>query len=494
MEAPPNTDLLGSVRRGLGWTLGSQAAGQAVRLGTVLVLARLLTPGDYGLAGMAFVFSGLALLVFDLALGAALVQRRDVVEADYSTVFWTNAVLGVLCTLAGIGLSGPIASFYGEPEVRPLFLVLSLGFMIAALGSTQIAVLTRSLDFRSLEISFIGGALAGAAVAVGIAAWGKGPWALVAQQLATAVASVALLWVFSSWRPRFVFSRTSLRELGGFGASMFGTRLLFYVHRNVDNLLIGRFLGASPLGAYALAYNLVLLPFNRIVDPIRHVLFPTLSRIQDDRERIAAAWLRVVRLVAAIFLPGMLGLAVVAPELVPVVLGERWSGVIRLLQILSFVGLLQSLAAVNSIVLPVLGRTTTLLRFSVVAFLASLAGFAVGLHWGVKGVAAGYLAANVVVVPLYTLLTARALGVSFLALPRAVAGVAEAALGMLACALGVRFLLSGADLQDWARLGILVLTGVGSFVPLCAWRAPEVVRDLGRLRKGGGVGPALADA
>jgi PST family polysaccharide transporter len=471
-------ELLRAARRGLGWTLGSQFGSLAIRVGSTLVLARLLTPRDFGLAGMALVFSGLASVVFEFGLGTALVQRSSIDEADRSTAFWTNVGLGAACTVAGIALAGPVASLYGEPEVEALFAVLSVGFLLTALGATQSALLTRALEFRALELSALIGVVAGAAVAVALAAAGYGPWAIVAQQLAMSGVTIALLWRWSPWRPRFMFLSASLRDLGGFSSKLFGARLAFYLYRNADNFLIGRFVGAAPLGAYSVAYNVVLMPFNRIVDPIRSVAFPTLARIQNDRKRVAEAWLRATRVVAAVFLPLMLGLVVAAPEFVPVVLGKQWEDAIPLLQILAFAGVLQSLAALNSVVLPVLDRAGTLFRFSLITVAASLAGFAAGLHWGVIGVAAGYLAANLLVVPLYTLMTSRALGLPFLALPRAVAGVAEAALGMLACMLAVRLLLAGSELSDAARLALLVLAGAVSFLPLCAWRAPTVPAEL----------------
>ena len=160
-------------------------------------------------------------------------------------------------------------------------------FVVASLGATQTALLTREMAFRALELRPMAGRPVGAAVGIALAA-GAGAWAIIAQQLTIVVVWTILIWRPRRWRPRFTFSMASLRDLGGFSGNVFGQRLVYYVHRNADNLLIGRFLGASALGVYALAYNVMLQPMSRIAGPVQEVLFPAFSRMQDDRERMAA--------------------------------------------------------------------------------------------------------------------------------------------------------------------------------------------------------------
>src|SRR3712207_1321898 len=186
-------------------------------------------------------------------------------------------------------------------------MALSLGFLVTSLGTTQSALLTRELDFRALELRLLAGTLCGAVVGIGAAASGAGAWAIILQQLTIGIVSTTLLWFVSPWRPRFTFSRASLRELGGFSGNVFVQRLLYYAHRNADKLLIGRFLGPVALGPYALAYNGILLPFSRIAGPIQDVLFPAFSRMQDDRAQIASVWIRATRLVASLSIPPLPG-------------------------------------------------------------------------------------------------------------------------------------------------------------------------------------------
>lgn len=490
--------LRGRVLRGIAWKLASQLFGQTAQLLVAIILARLLVPRDYGLAAMVLVFAALVPIFADLALGAALVQRRELTEEDRSTVFWVSTGVGAAFTVAGVAVAGFVADFYGEPQVRGLFAALSLTFVVTALGATQRALYTREMDFRSLELLTMVGLAAGGAAGITLALLGYGPWALVGQQIVIAVVTSALVWMFAPWRPRLVFSVASLRQMAGFSGNVFGTRILFYGNRNADNLLIGRFLGAAPLGAYALAYNLMLAPISRLTWPIVEVFFPAFSRIQDDPERVTSAWTRVNRIIGSITIPSMLGLAVVAPEFVVVVFGERWSDAAPVFRLLAWVGLLQSLQGLNSSILQARDRTGTLLSYAAVVLAGSLIAFGVGLQWGIVGVAAAYAVASTVLEPYYTWLTARAIGASFRRFVAAFSGIAEAALGMVAVIVAVRLLLLEQGVSELPRLAVLIGLGIAVYVPLCAWRAPEVLEEFrellaGRFRRAP-VTPATADS
>lgn len=477
--------LRARVLRGLGWKVVSFVSLQLSRLIVVVVLARLLSPRDIGLAAMVLAFSSLILVFSDLALGAALIQRRELSERDRSTVFWTSVGAGTLFMLIGFAVAGPISAFYGEPEVRALFLGFSLSFLVTALGSTHSALLVREMNFRSLELRLIAGNLAGAGVGIGLAAAGFGAWAIIAQQLAVAGTSTLLLWVFSGWRPHFVYSRESLRILGRFGGNVFGTRLLFYLSRNADNLLIGRFLGPAALGAYSIAYNIMLVPFEKIAGPVQDVLFPAFSRMQDLPTEMGSVWLRAIRFVAALTLPAMLGLAVVADDFVHVVLGSRWEAAVPVIQILAGVGFLQSLVRLNSSILQARDRTGLLFRWSLLVTGANVVAFAVGVQWGIVGVAAAYALSNILLQPVNVYLTARTVGISLLEFTRNLSGVTQAGLAMAVCVLGVRTLLVHEGLPPAARLLLSVLVGLAVYLPLVAWRAPEIVGELTQLRRGG---------
>lgn len=479
---PPAT-MRARILSGLAWKSASLVTRLVMRLVVAVVLARLLTPHEYGLAGMVFAFSGIAYLFADLGFSTALVQRRALSEHDRSTAFWTTLGVAVGLTVIGIALSGSISAFYDEPAVGPMFAVVSITFTLGGLEATLTALMNRELQFRGLELRRIVGVVSGATVAITAASLGAGAWSFVFFQLTSAAISTVLIWTLSPWHPKFHYSLASLRALGGYSSKVFGWNFLFYLNRNIDNMLIGRYLGAPALGLYTVAYSIMLFPFTQISSAIRNVLFPAFSRLQDDPERVASMWVRTNRMIAAFTVPASLGIITIAPEFVSVVLGERWSDSVPVIQILAWVGLLQSLQRLNGSVLQARDRAGTLLVFAVVAFVASILAFVVGLRWGIVGVAASYAVATTLLQPSYTWLTARAVGMSVRVYARTFVGVSQASLAMFVCIYLARTVLSQQGVPAAVTLLVTCVLGVAIFVPLCAWRAPEVVSEVRDLRR-----------
>jgi O-antigen/teichoic acid export membrane protein len=474
-------DQLGSrIRSGLAWKATSQITLQISRVVVALLLARMLAPHDWGLAAMVLVFSGFVIVFTDNALKTALIQRRDLLEEDRSTVFWLSAGVGLALALAGIALSGPLAAFYGEPEVQPLFIALSIGFFVTALGTTQSALLAREMEFRRLELRQIAATLVGAVAGISIALADFGAWAIVGQSLAETFTSTVLLWFVTPWRPSLTFSLASLRRLGGFAGYVFGENVLYQLGRNLSSLLIGRFLTAAALGTYTLATNVILMPFSRIAAPLQQVFFPAFSLMRDDRERMADVWIRATRLVALIAMPALVGLIIVAPDFVTVVLGSRWSEATNVIQILAVVGLLQAIQTLNGEVLLALNRAKVYFWFTMLWFVGSVGAvaLALGLHWGVVGVASSYAAAALLIEPVRAIITTRALGIPLWRFVGSLAGVAQATLVMGAVVLGARAALVAAGAPAAGRLVLLVLVGAGVYLACCIWRAPEVTREI----------------
>jgi O-antigen/teichoic acid export membrane protein len=478
---PGVPDLRRRVLRGLVWVGASQAGGQIIRALVAIFIARLLTPEEYGLAALSLVFASLVMVFSDLALGAALIQRKTLSAVDRDTAFWTTMSAGVVFTVLGAVLSGPIADLYGAPDAQPLLFVLSLSFLVSALGATQQNLMLRDMDFRRVEVLPLIGGLVGGIAAVISAAFGAGAWAIIVQQVVMVVVTTILVWYRSQWRPRWAFSWASLKSMGSFSAYMLGQRVLFYLQANGDRFLIGRFLGTSALGVYAVAYNTMLVPASKLGGPLQRVFSPAFSRIQDQPERIAATWARVARLIAGVSVPALAGLVVVAPDFVPLVLGSHWEAAVPVVQILAWVGIVQAVQVINMDILLARGRSRTMFRFALAVTTAHLIAFAVGLQWGVIGVAVAYAISTTLVEPTQTVLAARALNVSPMIFVRAISGVFQAAIGMALAVLVLRGFLVESGVPAAGRLALCIVAGVVVYGLLCLWRAPELlaeVRDL----------------
>jgi O-antigen/teichoic acid export membrane protein len=469
--------LGGLVRRGVAWTVFSQVSVQALALLTSVVVAHLLSPRQVGLASEAAVFVSLVLVVTDFGLGAVVIQRASTSEVELSTLFWSVVGLGVAMTAIGVGLAWPIAALYHQPEVRGLFAVMSLTFLATGPGIIPGALLVRELQFRRLELRNVAATVAGCVVAIVLAALGAGPWAIVAQTVSMASVSTLLLWRTSTWRPGMTFSRGFLREVRGFSSQVMGSKTVGWASANVDNLLVGKFRGPSPLGAYSLAFAVALTPVNRLAGPMVNVFFPAFSKLRD-REPIADMWLRAERVLAFVAVPAMLGLVIVAPDLVRVVFGYRWRHAAPVMQLLAVVALTQTLTALNDGIFQALGETRTQFRFRAVLSVVTLAAFAGGLPWGITGASAGYLIASLVLQPVYVWLTVRLLRVPARRWASSVGGVFAAGGAMIVVLYLLRRALLDAHLPAAARLVVLVLAGALVYGGLIAWRGEAIKREL----------------
>jgi O-antigen/teichoic acid export membrane protein len=486
LPAAATADLRQQVVSGVGWKIATQVVVQTTRIVVGVALARLLVPRDFGLASMALMFVGVASIFTDLSLGTALIARRTITESDRSTAFWTTIAAGAACAGAGIAAAPLVADLFSTPAVAPLFAATSSLFFITSISSTQIALLNREMQFRSLQLREMAGATTGGALGIALAFGGLGAWALVAQALAAETVSLVLVWRFSPWRPRVTYSTDSLRRLGSFAGKTSVARILGYVNLNADNFLIARFLGATPLGIYSVAYNVMFAPLARLAQPIQQVLFPAFALIADDPPRTGAAWLRGNRIIAAASVPAFVGLAVVAPDFVPVVLGHRWHKAIPVLQLLCAAGLSQSLQSLNHSMLQALDRAGTLLAFMIFSATITVSAFAIGLHWGVVGVAAGFAVARTSVLPIFTTIVCRAAQTPVLAFARSVLPILELAATMGVLAYVLRLTLVHADVAPGARLAAVVAVGAAAYVSLLVWREPALVAEVRTLARSRG--------
>lgn len=474
----PVADLTAAVVTGLKWQVATQVVNEGTRAVVVVVLARLLTPGDYGVAGMAIVCASFASVLTDPSLGLALMRRARISEADRSTVFWTMFAIGAVSTVAGIALSGVVADIFGQREVQKLFAVLSLGFVISTVSVTQTALLSRDLAFRKLQIRQMGAVVTGGTIAITVAVLGFGPWAIISNQLAYTTASAVLVWRMSSWRPRAIFSRASLRELGGFGSLIYGADMLSWSQDNGDNALVGRFLGADALGAYSLAYNVMFVPLMRIAGPIMQVMSPAFSRLQGEPDRLERVWLRSKRLTAALLTPAFIAGAVVAPDLIPVVFGEKWHAAIVPLQLLCIAGLARTLVTLNWSVLSALGKGGSILRIQIVSSVVTVSAFVAGLQYGIVGVAGFFAVSRWLLVVIEVRMTTRAAAFDFWAALRA--GTENLPFGLVAAAaaFGLRALLVAYHVPAAVRLLTAGSTAVGVYVALLLLFSPTLVGEL----------------
>jgi PST family polysaccharide transporter len=375
---------------GLKWTTLSQVVRLSTQLLSVLILARLLPPSDYGLAAMAAVVTGFTSLFSDFGTAAAIIQRPDPSSRLLDSVFWLNVLVGMTLAVL-LGLFAPvIALWLVEPRLKEVIWALLLTFPITGLGTVHQSLLEKVSCFRPLAIIESGSACIGLAGAIWAALSGLGVYSLVLQSLLTAFLTTSGLWMVSNWKPSRHFDAGEIRGLLGFSGNLVGFNVFNYFIRNADNLLIGRFLGANELGIYSMAYRLMLWPLQNLSQVVGRVLFPALARLQADHDQLTIAYLRATAAITIITAPLMFGFFVLREPFVAVVLGERWLPVSGVLAWLVPVGLLQSIGTTVGTLYLSTGRTDVMFRWGIGAGLIVIPAFCIGLQWGVVGVATAY--------------------------------------------------------------------------------------------------------
>lgn len=418
----PTDDLAGETVRGVSWTAGAQLARQVLQTGSSIVIARLLLPEDFGQVAQIVVLAGLANILSEFGLGAALIQRQSIDERHRSTVFWTQASIGLVVSGIIAAAAPLIAAFYGDTDLRMLTILLAPNFFLSSLSTVQRALLTRAMRFRALAVVDISAVGVAALVCVVAAALGAGVHSLVAQMLtATAVTSV-LLWVSASWRPRSGFDRAALGELLPFSRNLLGFTLVNYSIRNSDNLLVGRLMGATALGLYTRGYSILLYPTRQISAVVGKVMFASLSKLNDDVDRLRRAYLRAVSVIALVTFPLMVGLALVSEEFVLAVLGERWSAAIPIIRIFCVLGALESVFTTVGWLYQATGRTDILFRWGLVAGGVPLAGIAIGSAIGtIEAVTVAYAVSTALLAYPAVRIAGRLIGMTFSDLVRVLA-------------------------------------------------------------------------
>lgn len=453
--------------QGVGWSGLSQIVRSLLQLVIIAILARLLTPNDFGLIAMVVVFINLAMVFRDLGLTAALIQRSGITEEHLSSSFWINVLIGFLLALLLLVLAPAIAYFYGEDRLTLIIMVLASTFFISSFGIVQTALFTKELKFKPLAIIEILAVVISGTVAIFLAFSGFGIWSLVWQQVISSFVIVIFLWRFSSWIPKFLFQWQRVKELLRFGLNLTGFNFANYFNRNLDNFLIGKFLGSASLGFYNLTYHLLFFPLNNISQVIGRVMFPSLSAIQDDKGRVCDIYIKANRYIAAVTFPLMVGLLVVAPQFIRVIFGLQWERSIFLVQILALVSLMQSIGTTVGWIYKSQGRTDILFRWGIFSVVIIAMAFVIGLRWGVEGVTIAYAIASLLLIYPCFVIPFRLIGLKFSHFIKQLSSIFLATAGMGAIMSAMRFFLNttlGAN--DLVTLILTTTAGIMSYVSL----------------------------
>lgn len=358
-------NLKQKTKKGLVWSMIERFATQGVQFLFGIILARLLSPDDYGVIAMPLVFLAIAQCIIDSGFSTALIRKPELTEDDLSTAFYFNIGIGILCYAVLFFSSPLIADFYHTPILSSLLKVTALAALFNPLCAVQQAILTRKIDFKTQAIVSLSGAVVSGIVGLYMAYNGFGVWSLVFQQVGGYVMRTILLWILGKWKPKRKWSWESFHYLWGFGSKMLGSGLLDTIYNNIYPIVIGKYFSAQDLGNYTRAQQFSSLPSSNVTGVLQRVTFPVLSSIQNEDERLAKNYRKILKLSAFLIFPMMLMLSAIANPLVRILLTDKWSGCVILLQIVCFQMMWYPIHAINLNLLTVKGRSDLFFRLEI---------------------------------------------------------------------------------------------------------------------------------
>ena len=395
-------DLGGHATRGGALMIVSESTQLVLGLVSTLILARLLAPSDFGLVAIVVSITAFVSTIRDFGLPMATVQRQSITHAELSALFWLNLKLAALVALVLTALAPAIAWFYGEPQLMGITLVTTVGIFVMGLSTVHMGLLLRQMRFGAITGIETCGVAAGVVTGIVAALLGAGFWALVLQQLTTNVTTGAALWLISRWRPGPPRGASGvgdtdhegMRSMVSYGKYLTGARLVNYLGKNLDVVLVGKFAGAASAGLYQKAKQWAGLPFWQLYSPLTDILVASFSRLQPDPPLYRAYFRKAVMGLYFITAPAMMFAVVEAREIIMLLLGPKWSAAVPIFRVMAVAAFAGSVTLVARWAYLAEGSTKRQLTWSLISTPLLVTGVGAGLWWGALGVAYGYAAAT----------------------------------------------------------------------------------------------------
>lgn len=457
--------------KGVAWNSLDQVMSMGFGFVIGVILARLLSPSDYGLLAMIAVFNSIAFAFLDSGFGNALIRKPDLTEDDNTTAFYFNIVAGIVMFGILWIIAPMVSAFYDKPILAPLLRAEGSLLIIASFKIVQNTQLTRALNFKAKMIIRAVSVVLSGLIALIAAYCGMGVWALVTMHITEAVLGLILLWIISPWRPRGKWNNNSFRYLWGYGSKLLASGLLDRIYNNIFPIIIGKLFSAADLGQYTRASHYAYLPSGTLTGVIQQVTFPVLSQIQEDTERLANNYRRMLRFTVFIVFPVMIGMAVLAHPLVITLVTDKWSQCVPYLQVLCFVMMWYPVHAINLNLLQVKGRSDLFLRLEIIKKVIGLSVISVSVSYGIMGLCIGSVCSSLICLAVNTYYTGKLIHVGFI---RQMLDMTPTLLASLAMGAVVYLAVMAFD-GDWVKLAVGIPLGLVTYLAIAkVFRMPEL--------------------
>lgn len=369
---------------GVSWSVIDNIASSGISFLVGIVLARILSPAEFGILGMITVFIAVSNSIIDSGFSSALIRKTDAKDIDYNTVFYFNLLLGLFLYIILFFCAPAISNFFHEPLLIPVTRVMGSVLIINAISIIQRTLLVKKVDFKTqTKISLISSAASGI-IGIGMAVYGFGVWSLVGQQVSRQLLNTIFLWIYNTWRPAKEFSKQSFNELFSFGSKLLVSGLIDTIYKNIYYLIIGKFYSAAQLGQYTRAEQFNTVFSSNLTSVVQRVSYPVLSSIQDESERLKQAYRRIIKTTMLVTFACMLCLAAIAKPLILILIGEKWLPAVVFIQIICFAEMLYPLHAINLNILQVKGRSDLFLKLEILKKTIAVIPITLGVFYGIE--------------------------------------------------------------------------------------------------------------
>ena len=369
--------------RGVGWSFIDNIASSGITFLIGLILARLLTPEEYGVMAMITIFIAISNSIVDSGFSNALIRKVNINRIDFNTVFYFNILISIILYFFLFFASPAISNFFGKSILIDIMRIIGFVLIINALSIIPRTIFVRNVNFKvQTKVSLIS-SIGSGVIGIGMALSQMGVWSLVGQQLSRQLLNTLFLWVYCKWRPNLEFSFRSFKELFGFGSKLLLSGLINTIYQNIYYIVIGRFYLPSFLGQYTRAEQFNTIFSNNLTTVVQRVSYPVLSSIQEDAKRLREGYRKIIKTTMLISFACMLGLAAIAKPLIFILIGEKWAVAAYFLQIICFAGMLYPLHAINLNILQVKGRSDLFLKLEIIKKLVAIIPIVLGIYYGI---------------------------------------------------------------------------------------------------------------
>lgn len=460
--------------KGVGWSAADSILSYGVSFIVGIVLARLLTPDEYGLIGLTTIFIVVLESIVDSGFSQAIIRKKDANNDDYNTMFYTNLAMSIVLYLVFFFCAPLIAKFFGRPELVALARVMGCLIIIQALSIVQYTVLTKRIDFKTkTKASFVAAIISGG-IGIGMAFGGFGVWSLVGQRLSKELVYTLYLWIFNRWWPRLKYSFESLRYMWGFGWKMLVSSLLNTTWAQLYQVVVGKFYNPATLGQYTRAKDFASLLSSNFQNIVGRVTYPVLSEIQEDNTRLIAAYRRIIKTTMFVTVVCIISLGAVSEPLIYCLIGSQWHQASTFLPFICISMSLYPLHAINLNMLKVQGRSDIFLYLEIIKKVVAIGPICLGIFVSIYWMLIGSIVAGIISFFINTYYTGKRLGYNSWMQIKDVAPSYGVAFSIAISVYFLKFL----PLSYWVILPLQIVVGTIVFFVVCNLTKIEEYREV----------------